>query len=110
MPLVLAPSFDDHTREQIEVHIAQVQARRMAAAVEYHTGKDAKLAHESDRIQKRIAQKYDMMQKELLALDKAMEKVENRLAELTHLQNELGLVAEMREMHALDPEDETDGE
>lgn len=110
MALVLAPSFDDHTREQIEVHIAQVQARRMAAAVEYHTGKDAKLAHESDKVQRRIAQKYEMMHKELLALDKAMEKVENRLAELTHLQNELGLISDMREEHALDPEDDTSEE
>jgi len=106
MPLVLAPSFDDHTREQIETHIAEVQARRMSAAVEYHTGKDAKLAHESSKIQQRIARQYDMLGKELEQLDKVMEKVENRLAGLTHLKNELGMVEEMREMHVLDEEEE----
>lgn len=106
MPLVLAPSFDDHTREQIELHIAAVQARRMSAAVTYHTGKDAKLAHESDKIQAKIARQYEMLGKELEQMDKVIEKVENRLAGLTHLQNELGMVQEMRELHVLDPEEE----
>ena len=106
MPLVLSPSFDDHTREQIETHIAEVQARRMSAAVEYHTGKDAKLAHESSKIQQRIARQYEMLGKELEQMDRTIQKVEDRLAGLTHLKNELGMVSDMREMHTLDPEEE----
>lgn len=106
MPLILSPSFDDHTREQIETHIAEVQARRMSAAVQYHTGKDAKLAHESDKIQNRIARQYDMLGKELEQMDRIIEKVENRLAGLTHLTNELGMVSDLRETHVLDTEEE----
>jgi hypothetical protein len=104
MPLELAPCFDDATREQIEQHVAQVQARRMVAAIEYHTGKDAKLSHESDKLEKRLQHKYEMLGKEILALEKAEGKVLDRLAELEHLKNELGLVNDMRELHQVPTE------
>ncbi len=39
MPLVLAPSFDDHTREEVEAHLEQVRLRRLAGAMEYHQSK-----------------------------------------------------------------------
>lgn len=106
MPLVLAPSFDDHTREQIEQHIREVQARRMVAAIEYHSGKDSKLKGESQKLQNRIDFKYEMLRKELAAFDKAHEKLENRLAELEHLKNELGLVDDLRELHQVPTEKE----
>lgn len=102
MPLVLAPSFDDHTREEIEMHLVAVQARRMEAAVEYHTGKDAKLAHESQKIQNKIAHQYMMLGKEIEQLDRIYEKVNDRLAGLTHLKNELGMVMDLRELHQVD--------
>lgn len=108
MPLVLAASFDDHTREQIEAHVAEVHVRRMAAAIEYHQGKENKLQYESDKIQKRMAQKYVMLQKELIALEKAEIKVQDRLAELTHLYNELGLTNDMIELHQTPAEKEDD--
>lgn len=108
MPLVLAPSFDDHTREQIEMHVAQVQARRMVAAIEYHTGKDAKLSHESAKLDRRLEHKYMMLGKEIVALEKAENKVLDRLAELEHLKNELGLVNDMRELHQVPTEKEDD--
>jgi len=106
MPLVLAPSFDEHTREAIEAHIREVQSRRMLAAVEYHTGVNAKLGYESDKITKRRDQKYVMLLKEIEQLDRILEKVENRLAEVEHLNNELGLVNDMRELHVVDSEKE----
>ena len=106
MPLVLAPSFDEHSRAQIEEHIKQVQSRRMLAAVVYHQGVGAKLSYESDKIQARRQQKYDMLLKEIGQLDRILEKVENRLAEVQHLDNELGLVNDMRELHVVDSEKE----
>ncbi|ERR1044071_3906472 len=95
MPLVLAPSFDDHTREQIELHVAEVQVRRLEAAVIYHQGVNAKLNFESDKIQAKIARQYELLNKELVALEKAELKVQDRLATMQHLQNELGLVVDL---------------
>lgn len=106
MPLVLSPSFDDHTREQIEEHLNQVRARRMVGAMEYHQGKTAKLSHESDKIQARIARQYELLLKELVALEKAEDKLEDRLAGLEHLKNELGLTTDLIQMHVTNSESE----
>lgn len=106
MPLVLSPSFDDNTREQIEAHIADVQSKRMLATMEYHAGKHAKLSHESDKIQARVARQYELLGKELNVLEKAENKVIDRLAGLEHLKNELGLIMDMKEMHPVDTETE----
>lgn len=106
MPLILAPSFDEHTREQIETHLRDVQARRMLAAMEYHAGKNAKLSHESDKIQQRVARQYEMLRKEINALEKAEYKVTDRLAGIEHLKNELGLITDMIELHPVETESE----
>lgn len=108
MPLVLAPSFDDQTREQIEEHLRAVQARRMLGAMEFHSGKNAKFKHESSKLQARLDAKYLMLGKELIALEKAENKLIDRLAELEHIKNELGLVNDLIELHpvATETEDE----
>lgn len=97
MPLVLAPSFDDHTRAQIEQHIEAVRARRMVAAIEHYQGVNAKLSHESDKVQKRMARQYEMLGKELAALEKAELKVLGRLETLEALRQEIGLITDMVE-------------
>jgi hypothetical protein len=104
--LVLTPSFDENTREQIELHIAEVQVRRLAAAMVFHSGQNAKLHFESDKIQSRIARQYEMLGKELAALEKAELKVQDRLANLQHLSNELGLVVDLLELHPVPTETE----
>lgn len=106
MPLVLAPSFDEHTREQVEAHVAAVQARRMLAAMEYHHGKNAKLTHESDKIRLRVEKQYEMLKREIEALEKAENKVNDRLAGLEHLMNELGLITDLIELHPVETETE----
>lgn len=106
MSLVLAPSFDDHTRAEIEAHIEQVRSRRMLAAITYHEGINAKLSYESDKIQERIKKQYVMLAKELEQFDRAHEKLENRMAGIEHLMNELGLVIDMKETHAVPTEKE----
>jgi Pyruvate/2-oxoacid:ferredoxin oxidoreductase gamma subunit len=89
--LILAPSFDEHTRAEIEQHLEVVRQRRMLAAFSYAQGVNAKLEHESERIQKRMASHYDMLAKEIERLDKAHAAVEKRLETLTAMQQELGL-------------------
>lgn len=96
MPLVLAPSYDEHTREQIEAHVSAVQARRMVAAIDYHNGVKAKLAHESEKIQQRVARQYEMLGKELERLEAAENKVLARLETLEALRQEIGLIEDMQ--------------
>lgn len=104
MPLILAPSFDEHTIQQVEEHVAAVQARRMVAAMEYHAGKNADLRHESDKIQRKIDHQYTMLGKEITALNNAEHKVEMRLEALQNLKNEIGLVVDMIELHGVPTE------
>jgi chaperonin cofactor prefoldin len=106
MPLVLSPSFDEQTRDQIELHIADVQCRRLSAAIVYHQGANAKLNFESDKLRSRIAKQYELLKKELDVLEKAERKVQDRLANMQHLSNELGLVVDMIELHPVPSETE----
>lgn len=106
MPLVLAPSYDDHTREQIENHLEAVRARRMVAAIEYHQGEQMKLTHESDKIQNKIAKQYEMLGKEIARLESAEQKVLDRLTTLETLRQELGLITDLVELHPVASEQE----
>lgn len=98
MPLVLADSFDDKTRDQIEAHLEAVRSRRMVAALEYHAGIKAKLEHESDKVRQKIARQYEMLGKELIRLESAEQKVFDRLEHLEALKQELGLITDMGNM------------
>lgn len=104
MPLILAPSYDDHTREQIENHLSAVRARRMVAAIEHHRGITEKLEHESDKIQARIAKQYEMLGKEINKLEGAELKVVDRLNTIEALRQELGLTVDMIELHQVPTE------
>jgi adenine specific DNA methylase Mod len=99
MPLILSPSFDEQTREQIESYISAVQARRMFAAIEYHQGKAEKLDSEAGKLEARIARQYDMLKKEIDRMEKAEQAVTDRLQNILNIRNELGLVVDMRELH-----------
>jgi hypothetical protein len=98
MPLVLAESYDDKTREQIEGHVAAVQARRMVAAMEYHAGVRQKLNHESDKVRRKMERQYEMLGKELERLEAAEIKVLDRIETLEALKQELGLITDMGNM------------
>jgi hypothetical protein len=95
MPLILQPTFDVKTRQEIEAHIEQVRARRLAASMAYHAGVQQKLSHESDVIQRRIKQQYEMLCKELIRLEKLEDSIQTRLNKLDAMHQELGVVNEM---------------
>ena len=103
MPLVLQPALPEQTRAEVEAHLEHVRAKRMSAAVTYYEGKNAKYQHESDKIKRQMSSQYDMLGKELAGLDKAIEKVEQRLVKIGALDTSLGLVSDM--MVVLDPEE-----
>ena len=95
MPLTLSPSFDEHTRAQIENHVEAVRARRMVSAIEYHNGIQAKLTHESGKLQVRMSKQYEMLGKELERVENAENKVLARIETLEALRQEIGLIEDM---------------
>jgi len=91
MPLVLAPSFDDHTREEVEAHLEQVRTRRLAGAMEYHQSKMLRLEREGNVFENKLARNYEQLGKALLRIDKDIEKVEQYLNACQMLRTELDL-------------------
>ena len=99
MALVLAPSYDDHTREQVEAFIAAVRARRMVAAMEHYQGVHTKLTGESQKIQDRMKRELEKLQKRIAKCEEAEGKVEESIQMLEMLRQELGLTVDMIELH-----------
>lgn len=88
MPLILAPALTDHTRKEIEAHLAEVRARRLTAAIHYHAGRNAKLSAQTDRINKRIALRYDQLGSAIIKLDQLDAKITQLLTEIGTLEQE----------------------
>lgn len=95
MPLILAPAYSDQTRAQIEAHLATIRTKRLSAALEYELGRQSKIAHESDRVQKRITAAYATLQKRVENLEKAEAACEAQLAKCEQLRSELGLLTDL---------------
>jgi transposase len=91
MPLVLAPSFDDHTREQVEAHLEQVRIRRLAGALEYQQSKLLRLEKDNNSVTNKLIRNYEQMGKALARLDKDLEKIEGYLATCQMLKTEADL-------------------
>jgi hypothetical protein len=100
MPLVLQPELLSKSRDEIESHLEEIRARRMVAAIEYNAGKEAKLAHESDKLQRKVKGECEMLGKEIMALDRALWKVEQRLIRVEGLRQELGVIGDMQDGEA----------
>jgi uncharacterized small protein (DUF1192 family) len=92
MPLILQPTFNELTRQEVEAHLQTVRARRMIAAMELVDKSNARLGRVSEVLSRRIDQQRGMLEKEIGRLDAALQKVENRLAALTELFGEQGQV------------------
>lgn len=91
MPLVLAPSFDDHTREEVEQHLEQVRLRRLAAALEFQQSRTLKLEREENELQNRLIRNYEQLGKALVRMDKDLEKAEQYLQACQMLRTELDI-------------------
>lgn len=95
MPLILQPSLDEHTREEIEAHVEEVRARRMVAVIEYNAGKQAKLENELNSVNRKLIQQYTMLGKEIEQLDRLDARLSKRLETIAALQQEGGVVSDM---------------
>lgn len=92
MPLILAPSFNSSTREEVEDHLEQVRELRLMAALEYQQGKELKLEKELDHNERRLATAYDQLGKAIIRLDREIEKIQEYLDKCEMLHDEVGLV------------------
>ena len=104
--LVLQPSIHDYSREQIEEFIDTVRAKRMTAAIQYHADAAAKIGHESEKIQRRYTAKIEKLAKAINACEAAEAKIEDCLAELDVLKQELGLLTDSVVITHDDPNEE----
>jgi hypothetical protein len=91
MPLVLAPSFDDHTREQVEAHLDQVRLRRIAGVLEYQQSKLLRLEKENDSVTDKLIRSYELLGKALLRIENDLVRVESLLQTCQMLRSEADL-------------------
>jgi hypothetical protein len=94
MPLILAPSFDDKTREQVEEFIDMVRMRRMASAMEFQQSKRTKLDTEANALEGKLGRAWDQLGKCIARLDADILKAEAYLNTCEMLRSELGIVTE----------------
>lgn len=74
--------FVEMTEAQQNAHLDGIRSRRLVAVTEYKKLQEAKQVARDERIAAQADQMMRMMDKEIAALDKALEKVEARRAKL----------------------------
>jgi hypothetical protein len=92
MALVLQPTLEHLTTEELEQHIEVVRARRIVAAMEYVAGQELKLETERDKLHRKLKQHYEMLGKELERADRVIFSLEQRVAAIELLRQEAGLI------------------
>lgn len=92
MALVLVPSINEKSMDEVMQHIEEVRARRLVAAMEYVAGKNAQIQYESEKLQKKILGAYEKLGKALERLDKADEDIQKYLQAVQILQQEHGFL------------------
>ena len=81
-PMHRVPFVGMTTADQ-DAFLEGIRTRRLAAVAAYQALQQAKRAARDERLAARADNELRMMEKELAALDKALEKVEARRAKLT---------------------------
>lgn len=88
MPLVLKPTIKDFSRAELEAHVEGIRLRRMAIAFDYQIGQQAALQTSMMKNERKYGAAIERLGKELITLDRAIDKVEARMDELTTLKQE----------------------
>jgi|SoiMethySBSTD1v2_1073268.scaffolds.fasta_scaffold19980_7 hypothetical protein len=87
--LVLQPTVAEMTTEELERHIEYVRARRIVVAMEYIEGQKLKVEHEVDKAKRKLKAHYEMLEKELDRLDRAIFTCEARVRAIEQLRQEI---------------------
>jgi precorrin-3B methylase len=90
--LVLQPTLEEMTTEELEMRLQTIRARRVVAAMEYVAGQNLKLEAEKDKLHRKLKSHYEMLGKELDRCDRAIYALENRVAAIEMLRQEVGLM------------------
>lgn len=93
MGLVLQPSLDEHSREDIIAHVEQVRARRMLAALVYSQGVTEKNAERMGVTERKLQMQFEGLAREIAQLDKYDALVNKRLVKIAELQHEFNMLA-----------------
>lgn len=93
------PALPDMTRQEIEDHLEAVRARRLVATITYYDGVNAKLEKEHAKHSTRRDKQYEMLRKELEAVDKAIAKVESRVEVIDVLESNLNIIQSQQFEH-----------
>lgn len=94
--LVLQPTLEDMSTEELEQRIEAARARRIVAAVEYQAGQELKLETEIDKTHRKLKQHYTMLEKEIDRMDRCIYALEVRVQAIEMLRQELGLLEEYK--------------
>lgn len=92
MALVLQRTLADYTTEELERHIEAVRARRIVAVMEYVAGQKLKLDAEHDKVHRKLKAHYEMLGKELERCDRVIYALDQRVAAIEMLRQEVGLM------------------
>lgn len=103
MPLVIQPDINSVSREEFEAHLDEVRARRIVAALELQANREMRLDAISEKLRRQINNQNEMLEKEILRLDTALENVELRLMKIGQLKSDAEQIAEQ-----YDTEDDED--
>lgn len=95
--LVLVKTLRDFSREELELQIAGKRLRRIALARVYHEGKASKLQHQNDQTARRFMKEIDLLNADLIAVDKAIDKAEQRLIKIGEYTEGYALVKDLIE-------------
>lgn len=91
MALVLQRTIEEMTTEELEQRLEMIRARRIVAAMEYVAGQNLKLELEHDKVRRKLKGHYEMLAKELDRCDRAIFALEQRIAAVEQLRQEIGL-------------------
>lgn len=90
--LVLQPTLEEMTVEELEQHLEAVRARRIVCAMEYVAGEALKLEAEKDKATRKLKEHYVMLAKELERCERAIYKCEERVVAIQVLKDEIGVI------------------
>src|SRR5262245_25536295 len=95
VPLITKPTIRDFNRAELEARIELIRARRMRVAFDYHASQKIDIEQQTDKVVRKFKEHGDLLGKELDRLDRTLEAVEKRVAKMSELQQEHGLLQDL---------------
>lgn len=98
MGLQLIETVNEMTDGELEEFLSVVRVKRLAAVVALQQAEDVKLSAELGKLKTKFEKAREMLTKDIVRLDKVVEKVEERMVAVDSLRHEISHVEEMVEI------------